>query len=217
MRVAALNDIHSNLPALEAVLQEVRQARIDQIVVGGDVVLGPMPRESLDALFNLDIPIQFIQGNCEREFLNEVTGKETAMPERYRVVNRWMAEQLPPEYIQKIAAWGKTLQMDIPPLGKVLFCHATPRDDNEIFTRLTPEEALIPIFEPFNVDVIVCGHTHMQFDRMVGKTRVVNTGSIGQPHGEPGAYWLLLGDTIEFRRTSYDFNEAAERIRATSH
>src|SRR5690349_2185431 len=75
MRVAALNDIHSNLPALEAVLQDVRQAGVDQIVVGGDVVLGPMPRESLDALFSLDIPIQFIQGNCEREFLNEVAGR----------------------------------------------------------------------------------------------------------------------------------------------
>ena len=65
MRVAALYDIHGNLPALEAVLEEVRQAKVDQIVVGGDVVPGPMPRETLRRLLGLDLPTQFIHGNGE--------------------------------------------------------------------------------------------------------------------------------------------------------
>lgn len=65
MRVAAIYDIHGNLPALEAVLQDIRQANIDQVLVGGDVVPGPMSRETLTCLLDLDIPAQFIQGNCE--------------------------------------------------------------------------------------------------------------------------------------------------------
>jgi predicted phosphodiesterase len=60
MRVAALYDIHANLPALEAVLQDIYQAGVDQIVVGGDVVPGPMPRETLRRLLDLDLPVQYI-------------------------------------------------------------------------------------------------------------------------------------------------------------
>lgn len=64
MRVAALFDIHGNLPALEAVLQDVRHADVDQVVAGGDVIPGPMPSETLRGLLNLDLPVQFVHGNC---------------------------------------------------------------------------------------------------------------------------------------------------------
>jgi len=99
----------------------------------------------------------------------------------------------------------------------VLFCHSTPRSEAEIFTRLTPEERLLPIFEGLKASVAVCGHTHMQFDRMVGRTRVVNAGSIGEPFGAPGAFWLLLGPDVQFRRTSYDLVAAAELVRETHY
>jgi predicted phosphodiesterase len=99
----------------------------------------------------------------------------------------------------------------------VLFCHATPRDDNEIFTRLTPEERLLPVFEKLDVSLVVCGHTHMQFDRRVGKTRVVNAGSVGMPFGEPGADWLLLDEDVRLQHTTYDLAKAAERIRKTGY
>ncbi len=99
----------------------------------------------------------------------------------------------------------------------MLFCHATPRSDNEIFTRLTPEPRLVPIFGRLNVVVAVCGHTHMQFDRLVGQTRVVNAGSVGMPFGDPGAYWLLIGPDVQLRRTQYDLAAAAARIRRTSY
>jgi predicted phosphodiesterase len=65
MQVAAIYDIHGNLPALEAVLQEIRQAEIDHVVVGGDVLPGPMPRETLEYLLALEIPAQYIFGNGE--------------------------------------------------------------------------------------------------------------------------------------------------------
>jgi predicted phosphodiesterase len=218
VRVAAIYDIHGNLPALEAVLREIRQAEVDQVVVGGDVVPGPMPRESLRCLLDLDIPVQFIYGNCEVAVLEQMAGKDPAkVPEAYRPIMRWTAEQLHPEYERLLAGWPKTLRVGIPGLGEVLFCHATPRDEDECFTRLTPEDRLLPIFEGLNVPLVVCGHTHMQFDRMIGRTRVVNAGSVGMPFGEPGADWLLLEPGVQLRHTPYDLTEGAGRIRATAY
>jgi putative phosphoesterase len=218
MRVAALYDIHGNLPALEAVLQDLRQAEVDHVVVGGDVSPGPMARECLAALLDLEIPTRFIQGNGDRVVLAEMEGRETGeVPELYRDSVRWVARQLHPEYQELLSSWPATLSMEIQGLGEVLFCHATPRNDTEIFTRLTPEESLLPIFEGHSASVIVCGHTHMQFDRGIGGIWVVNAGSVGMPFGEPGAYWLLLGPDVQLRRTSYDLTKAAERIRATKY
>ncbi len=218
MRVAALYDIHGNLPALEAVLQEIRQAEIDQVVVGGDVVPGPMPRETLTCLLDLDVPMQFIRGNGESEVLAQLAGIDTGnVPEQFREVIRWTAQQLHPEHEPLLAGWPMTLRVEIRGVGEVLFCHATPRSDTEVFTRRTPEDRLVPLFERPNVPVVICGHTHMQFDRMIGKIRVVNAGSVGMPFGEPGAYWLLLGPDVELRHTPYDLAKAAERIRDTKY
>jgi putative phosphoesterase len=217
MRVAALYDIHGNLPALEAVLQDILQAEVDHVVVGGDVVPGPMPRETLTRLLDLSIPVQFIQGNGEVAVLAEMAGTESIVPEQFREVLRWNAQQLHPEDEQVLASWPQTIRVEIRGLGEVLFCHATPRNDTEVFTRLTPEDRLLPVFEEINVPVVICGHTHMQFDRTIGKIRVVNAGSVGMPYGEPGAYWLLLGPNAQLRHTPYDFTRAAERIRDTNY
>lgn len=112
MRVAALYDIHGNLPPLEAVLRGVRDAGVDHIVVGGDVFPGPMAVEALSLLRGLDIPIQFIQGNGDRETLAIKAGKDTpAVPEAYRPAMRWGAERLSDDQ------------------GEVVFCHATPRNE----------------------------------------------------------------------------------------
>lgn len=229
MRVAALYDIHSNVPALEAVLSEVRQARVDQIVVGGDVVPGPMPRETLRLLLDSDLPVQFIHGNGELAMLAQMAAPDESsvtywgttsggpLPERYRPAYRWTVQQLYPEYEPILASWPKTLRLEIDMLGTVLFCHSTPRSEIEVFTRLTSEAKLLPLFEGLNVAAIVCGHTHMQFDRMIGTTRVLNAGSVGEPFGESGAYWLLLGPDVQLRCTSYDLTMAADLIRATQY
>jgi predicted phosphodiesterase len=229
MQVAALFDIHGNLPALEAVLQEVRQAGADQIIVGGDVFPGPMPRETLRRLLDLDLPVKFIHGNGELAMLAQMAAAKTGvvtywgttsgrpLPEPLQEVYRWTAQQLQPEYEPVLASWPKTLRLEIGGLGETLFCHGTPRSETEIFTRLTPADRLVPLFEGLRVSVVVCGHTHMQFDRMIGRTRVVNAGSVGEPFGNPGAYWALLGPGIQLRHTPYDLEKAAERIRATQY
>jgi putative phosphoesterase len=221
MRVAAIYDIHANLPALEVVLQDIRRAEVDHIVVGGDVFPGPMPRETIEYLLDLDIPIQFIHGNGDREVLAQMEGRETdryrTAPQSWREPVRWTAQQLQPELEQLLADWPKTLSVEIRGMGAVLFCHATPRNDTECFTRLTSEDRLLPVFAGINASIVVCGHTHMQFDRTVGKIRVLNAGSVGMAFGEPGAYWLLLGPDVQLRHTPYDFAKAAERIRDTRY
>ena len=218
MRVAALYDIHGNLPALEAVLDEIGQAGVDQIVVGGDVLPGPMPRETIARLQALDVPVHYIMGNGDREVLAVRRGVETgAVPEPFRELIRWNAQQLGVEDEQRIGSWPLTLRIQMPELGEVLCCHATPRNDTEIFTRLTSDERLAPVFAGITAPLVVCGHTHMQFDRMACGIRIVNAGSVGMPFQEAGAYWLLLGPDVQLRRTDYDLEDAAARIRATAY
>lgn len=227
MRIAALYDIHANVPALEAVLEDVRHARVDQVVVGGDVVPGPMPRDVLGLLLKLEVPVQFIHGNGELAVLAQIgaadrdavtywgTTSGESPPEPIRAVLRWTARQVHPDYDDVLRSWPKTRILDVTGLGQVLFCHGTPRSETESFTRLTPEDRLTPVFEGIGASVVVCGHTHMQFDRVVTGIRVVNAGSVGMPFGRTGADWLLLGPDVELRHTSYDLEDAAATIRKT--
>jgi hypothetical protein len=148
MRAAAIYDIHGNLPTLEAVLQEIRQAHADHIV-GGDVVPGPMPRETLACRLDLDIPVQSIHGNGEVAALEAMAGRDAAaVPEPYRPIVRWTARQPPPEHRRLLAGWPKTLRVEIPELGEVLFCHATPRKENECFTcpAAPSEKKMLEVF-----------------------------------------------------------------------
>jgi lysophospholipase L1-like esterase len=139
------------------------------------------------------------------------------VPASVREIIRWSANELPADDRSRMAAWPKTLRVHVNGVGDVLFCHGTPRHENEIFTRLTPEDRLLPIIEAAHAPVVVCGHTHMPFDRQVGRTRVVNAGSVGMPFCAAGAYWLLLGPGVGLRRTTYDLTAAAERVRATPY
>lgn len=218
MRVAAIYDIHGNLPALEAVLAEIARDDVDRIVVGGDVVCGPMTVDVMERLLEVATPIDFIQGNAEASVLIEMAGADhpVPFPEPIHEVIRWEARQLA-RYRSQMAGWPMTLRHSIEDLGDVLFCHATPRDLNEIFLESTPAERLAPIFEAAHADVVVCGHTHMQFDRRIGRVRVVNAGSVGMPFAAPGAYYALLGPHAELRHVTYDLPGAAARVRTTAY
>ncbi|HTI39663.1 MAG TPA: metallophosphoesterase family protein [Vicinamibacterales bacterium] len=212
-RIAVLNDIHGNLPALEAVLADVRAIGVDRIVVGGDVFPGPMPHLVLDSLWTAGPPVDFIYGNGDVALLECLAGGAPRhFPASYRPSLEWNARVLSDTARIAVAAWPMTMRVTMPSLGSVLFCHATPRNENEIFTAQTSDARLLPIIDAARADLVVCGHTHMQFDRSVGGTRVVNAGSVGMPFGHPGADWLLLGDRVELRCTAYDVHAAAAAI-----
>lgn len=189
MTVAALYDVHANLAALDAVLAEVPAEAT--IVVGGDVAAGPFPAETLERLRALGDRVLWLRGNGDRELTQ---GEQGLAPDE---TLEWMRSRLSEEQIEFLHG--------LPPLvrvGGVLYCHATPRNDLDIFTERTPEERLAPLFADVDADVVVCGHTHIQFERTIAGVRVVNAGSVGMPYeDEPGAYWLL---DLEPRRTEYE-------------
>ena len=208
-RVAALYDIHGNRPALEAVLAEVEDERPELVVVGGDVVVGPMPRETLEALDLLGDRVLYVRGNTDRAVAE--LPDDDGWAARYR----WVRGELTEDQTAAMNAWPETVVCEIEGLGPTLFCHGSPRSDEEILTRATPGERLRPILTAVDEPVVVSGHTHVQFDRTWERWRLVNAGSVGMPYeGEVGAYWALLGPDVELRRTVYDVEAGAARIRA---
>lgn len=208
MRVAALCDIHGNLPALDAVLAEVSSAAPDAVVCVGDLVGGPFPAECLDRMTGVR-DVQFVRGNADRLVVEGVD--ELGVD--------WDRERarLGEERIAIIASWPLTVELDVDGLGRTLFCHATPASDEPIYTRVTPDEEVAGLLGDVGADVLVCGHTHVQFDRtLAGGLRIVNAGSVGMPYeGRQGAFWALLGPDVELRRTEYDVEAAVAAMRAT--
>jgi putative phosphoesterase len=188
--VAALYDIHGNLAALEAVLAEVPADAT--ILVGGDVCAGGgQPSETLARLRELGDRVVWLRGNADRELY---PGEEGLAPPGSLDATR---AALTEEQIEFLHGLPETQQID-----DVLYCHASPRNDVDIFTERTPEERITFLFEGLDVSTVVCGHTHTQFERTVAGLRVVNAGSVGMPYEEePGAYWLL---DLEHRRTPYE-------------
>lgn len=218
MRIAALCDIHGNLPALDAALAAVREAGADSIVICGDLIPGPMPRLVLERVLALVPPPRILRGNSDREVLSLLQGADPeTIPERIREVVAWTARQLDSGLGAAIAGWPETIRLEVDGLGQVLFCHATPHNDVDVFTKHTPEAALRPVFDGILADLVVCGHTHMPFDRRIGATRVVNPGSVGMPFGATGAHWVLLGPDVRLERTLYDLDAAALAVRATEY
>lgn len=218
MRIAALNDVHGNLPALEAVLADVDTAGVDRIVLGGDIATGPMPAETLDLVFSLGDRVVALHGNADRELVRVFDGSppDPSLPAALREAIAWAAGSLERRHRDYLAGLPPTLTFDVDGVGGVLFCHASPRNDTEIFTTESPDGRVAPMFAEVRSQVVVCGHTHMQFERRIGDVRVVNAGSVGMPYAPPGAYWLRLGPGVEFRRTGYDLARAAALIRATA-
>ncbi|MGH2516373.1 MAG: metallophosphoesterase family protein, partial [Ktedonobacterales bacterium] len=219
VKLAAIYDIHGNLPALEAVLTEIEREHPDLIVVGGDIVSGPFPPATLERLLALEDHVRFIRGNADREVVAAFDGSplESNVPREVQEATIWTAHQLKQSHRDVLASLPEQVTLPVDGLGDVLFCHGSPRSDEEIITKATPEARLREILEGVEQDVIVCGHTHMQFDRRIAEKRVVNAGSVGMPYGTSGAYWLLLGPQIELRRTTYDLERAAAQIRASGY
>ncbi|MBD0330073.1 MAG: metallophosphoesterase family protein [Thermoleophilia bacterium] len=208
MLVAALYDVHGNLPAIEAVLAEPDVRAAELIVVGGDCVAGPQPRETLERLLALGDRARFVRGNADRETVE--SRDAPSRDDEIGAATHWVAQQLSGGQLDFLAALPLTTVVEVDGLGEVLFCHATPRDDEVIFTRLTPEERMRELLAGVEQRIVVCGHTHVQVDREVAGVRVVNAGSVGLPYeGGPGAYWALLGPDVEHRRTEYDVDAAA--------
>jgi len=201
MRISVLYDVHANLPAATAVLDEIEAS--DLVLVGGDVVWGPWPQETMDLLRGLP-SVEFIMGNADRDVFDRVGGD-------WKVTNDWCADRLDVDHLTFLASRPATLSFD-----GVLFCHGSPRSDTENLTTGTSDERVRQAFEGVSERTVVFGHTHAQFERTVDRWRLVNPGSVGNPFGEPGAYWARFVDgEPELRFTSYDVASTAEAVLAS--
>jgi putative phosphoesterase len=209
VRVAAIADIHGNLPALEATLRAVEQEAPDLIVVCGDVASGPLPVETLAVLKNLK-RARFVRGNADRGLVAAFDGTEK--PKLAGPAADWCAAQISADDRDFLAAFEETIWIEVGGIGQVLFCHGSPRSDEEIMTVRTAQARLDEFLAGVKADVVVCGHTHMPFDRMHRGIRVVNPGSVGMPYGETGAHWAMLGPDVAFHREGYDLEAAARLI-----
>ena len=216
MRVAALYDIHGNLPALRAVMDEVARERVETVLIGGDVAAGPLPAETIDLLIALGERAQFVCGNADREIVAAYDrpdpGAQAGPAER---VAAFAASSISPGQRDFLARFADTVTLDIDGLGPTLFCHGSPRSDTEVITTATSDERLRQILQGVEQRAVVCGHTHRQFDRVADCWRVINAGSVGMPYeGRAGAYWALLGPDVTLRRTDYDLDVGIAELRA---
>jgi predicted phosphodiesterase len=222
VRVAALYDIHGNDAALDAVLADVDALAVDLIVIGGDVAGGPFPCAAVDRVLGLGDRALAIRGNGERELvearLRLDAGVARVDPDDiWSSRTHWAAAALDPSRIAWMERLPPLSSVEIDGLGDVLFCHGTPRSDEEIVTPLSPPERIAPMLAGVAQRTVVAGHTHVQFDRQIGESRLVNAGSVGMPYeGRAAAYWALLGpDGVELRSTEYDVEAICARILAS--
>lgn len=166
--------------------------------------------ETIDRLLELRDRARFVMGNADRILVELFDG--TGRTEG-GLIDAWCAGQLERQHRDFLASFEPTVVV-----GDVCFCHATPHADEPLFTRESPDERVRELIGTIDQPVVVCGHTHMQFDRTVDETRIVNAGSVGMPYGTTDACWALVeGTHVELHRTPYDLEAAAKRLRTSGH
>jgi predicted phosphodiesterase len=216
--VAVLSDVHGVLPILDAVLEEPDVAGADLIVVTGDHAAGPQPVAVLDRLQALGDRVVLVRGNADRELVALAQGKPSTVGEPYEI-DVWAAQQLSPDQVALLDGLPHPVTREVAGFGPVVFCHGSPRDDDEVVLVDTRLERWAEAFADLRDDVrtVVCGHTHMPFVRLIDRRLVINPGSIGMPYGRPGGHWALLRDgDVALRRTTVDVDSAIAQVVAES-
>jgi putative phosphoesterase len=206
-KVAVVSDVHTNIAALTAVLAEIETAGAELVVSCGDLTWGSQPDETITLLRGLGSKALFVRGNGERAALEMAAGLRTPGSAR----ESWVFARHSTMSLAFMATIPFSVIIEITGLGPVRFCHGSPRSDTEVVTPQTPAERFTELSAGTDEQILVTGHTHMQFDRLVADRRSVNPGSVGLPYheGEPGtAYWALLGPDVTLRQTSYDVTAA---------
>jgi putative phosphoesterase len=201
MRVAALYDIHGNVPALKAALADATASGVDAIVIGGDVVEGPQPAETLEVLDSVTTPLMWVRGNCDRE------------------PSAWVSDRLDQQRLRWLNALPQTQTLEVDGLGDVCFCHGSPRSDEDIVTAISAEARVTPMLDGVEQRTIVSGHTHVQFDRTVAGKRLINAGSVGMPYeGVDGhAFWTVFGPDVEPHSSVFRASTFASLLRSTGY
>lgn len=217
-RVAVIADVHGNAIALAEVLKEVLGAQPELLVFAGDLTWGPLPEETWAVIRHLHQPNAplnaiWIRGNADRHLLEaaRMADKDQLGPREH-----WMLEAHSGEILNAIDDFIESVVVEVEELGRVRFCHGSPRSDEELITPETPATRMLAMSGAVEERVILSAHTHIQFDREIAGLRSINPGSVGMPYeGKPGAYWALLGPGVDLRCTHYDLDETVRRYQAS--
>jgi putative phosphoesterase len=214
--VAVLSDIHGVLPALDAVLAEPDVKAAERIVLTGDIAAGPLPVQTLDRLRDLDEKVVWVRGNADRELVRLSRGGTTSIPDP---IAPWAAAQLRPDQINLLDGLPHPVTLELDGFGDVVFCHGTPRNDDEVVLVDTRLDNWADVLDeiPDDTRTVVCGHTHMPYTRLAHGRLIVNPGSVGMPYGRPGAHWALLTQgAVTLHRTVFDIERARREVRKLS-
>ena len=200
-RIAILADIHGNLPALEAVLAEPDIVGADLVVLDGDLADGPFPSETLARLEALGSRALWLRGNGDRWLVEARRGRFRHPDPPTDDLIRWAAGRLSEDHLARLSTLPLSATLDVAGLGRVAVCHATGRSDDEMLLVDSAWAQGRSAFAGIDAGLVVVGHSHMPFDRLFDRLRVVNAGSVGLPCGHSGASWAMLGPDVVLRRT----------------
>lgn len=213
LRIAVISDVHANLPALHAFFERIKQEKVEGIYCAGDIVgYNPYPAEVIDIFIRKKI--QTVAGNhdvavCNNDFrdLNWMAA----------IAGRWTREQLTQEHLDYLSSLPETLRFEC--LGRrICVCHGSPYDRNEY---VYPEIVTKDMLKDAGADILILGHSHVQFLSSYEESAILNPGSIGQPRDgkwQPGYAILEIEEThssIFLKRFEYCVEEVMEKIKET--
>ena len=218
MRVGLISDIHGNLFALDAVLEELERDELDSLVCLGDVAVGPQGAECLARIRSLGCPV--VQGNWDDWFVNGMPAPKDAMEERLIEIGASWADALSEDDCDFIRTFAPSLHLDLGDCEPALCFHGSPRSNQDQIVATTLDEELTAMLGGRSAPLLLGGHTHLQLVRRHERSLVVNPGSVGMPFTDwwtervriaPWAeYGILTAELghlrVELRRTGYDLD-----------
>ncbi|AZR73185.1 YfcE family phosphodiesterase [Anoxybacter fermentans] len=219
MRLAVIADIHANIYALEEVLKDIETQKVDKIICVGDLVgYATFPNEVINLIRKKEILT--IQGNYDESVAEDLLAcgcdyKDPKDLERAGMSLVWSQENVTPENKEWLKNLPKEYRMKIE--GKdVYIVHGSPRKNNEYL--YADNEAIFEILDQYSFDILICGHTHKPYFKVVDNRCIVNAGSVGKSkHGNPRATYVILDitrDSIDYisREVEYNFEKTASAI-----
>lgn len=181
MRVALIADIQGNSVALETILHELSDARVDVIICLGDVATGPQPLRVLDMM--RDCRCLTVMGNMDDAILTPLPYLGTDPTERkYAEIDQWCHDQLNADDKGYIRDFSPTVNVYLDDAMHLLCCHGSPRSFDDVIIPTTPDTTLQRLLTGFETDILATGHMHVQFLRRFRETVIVSPGSIGLPN-----------------------------------
>jgi predicted phosphodiesterase len=233
MKIAVLSDIHGNAVGLDAVLADLKQSPVDQMVCLGDAIQGgPQPAEVTRRLRELGLPV--VMGNADAWLLSGVeTGNENISPERrvqLDAVREWSLAQLCDDDKAYIASFQPTVEIPLTGAVNLLGFHGTPTSFDDMILPTTPDDTFMEWCGGYTPHILCGGHTHLQQVRRIGVTEsfFFNPGSVGLAYSHMQTEANFRADawaeyavltvhgsriSLEFRRVPYNLNELINAYR----